>query len=85
MSARDKLVGINHSLEVVICQDASDAIAKGYDYNKRRSTPVSIDRVVIVNKGTVAGNATVDLVLKDKDGNEYVTMVTARLLKALPL
>lgn len=43
----------------------------------------TIDRAVVVCKGTVGGNPTVDLVFKDADGAEYVAMLTGRLIQNL--
>lgn len=79
--------GINQRLSVVVCDDALDAASKGYNYSAwdPQPTPLNIDKVVVVQKGTNAGASTVDLVLVDADGNSYVTMVTGNLLKMLPL
>lgn len=78
-------VGIMNSLRVSLCKDADDAVAKGFDYKTGDFTAVNVVQVVVVKNGTEQNNPTVDFVLEDAAGNKYVFMVTARLLKALPL
>lgn len=74
-----------NNLSVVICEDAADAVAKGYDYKKLNVRPADLKKAVIVKKGTVGGRSTVDLIFEDEDGKLHVAMITGRLLKALPL
>lgn len=80
------MFGVMHQLTVVICKDAEEAIEKGYVYNNDNgdTKAVEIETVVVVHNGTQAGNATVDLVLKDADGKKYVVMLTGNLLKSIP-
>ena len=75
--------GIMQHLNLHICEDADDAIAKGHIY-REGIKPIEIDKVVVVRSGTEAGNSTVDLVLKDQEGNTFVVMVTGNLLKSIP-
>ena len=75
--------GIMQHLNLHICKDADDAIAKGHIYHEGIK-PIEIDKVVVVRSGTEAGNSTVDLVLKDQEGNTFVVMVTGNLLKSIP-
>ena len=42
------------------------------------------DEAVVVRKGTVGGNSTVDLVLKDESGQKFVVMLTGALVKSIP-
>lgn len=77
------MFGVNQSLAVVVCEDADDAINKGFLY-REGFTGVHIDKVVVVRKGTEAGKSTVDFILKDEKGNQYVVMVTGALLKSIP-
>jgi len=42
-------------------------------------------KVVVVKHGTQAGLPTVDILMKDEAGNQYVVMLTAALLRSLPL
>lgn len=42
---------------------------------------IKIKEAVIVRNGTVGGNATVDLIVEDEDGQKYIGMLTGRLLK----
>lgn len=75
--------GVSQGFKVLLCKDAQDAIAQGHNYRAWPvpPKPVSINEVVLVKKGTEAGNGTVEFVMVDADGNKYVTMTTARLLK----
>ena len=75
--------GVMNHLEIHVCKDANEAVEKGHIY-RGPIKAVEIDKVVVVQSGTVEGNSTVDLVLKDKEGNKYVVMVTGRLLKSIP-
>jgi hypothetical protein len=81
------MFGIMHHLKVTICENAMDAIAKGYskEATYKDYKPVNIEEVVVVRDGTEGGNSTADLVLVDQEGNKYVVMVTGNLLKALPV
>lgn len=45
--------------------------------------PLRLVRAVAVNKGTASGAPTVDLILADEAGNEFVTMTSAALLSTL--
>ena len=73
-------------LAVTVCADAEDAIAKGYDYDSKGDEfkPIEITEAVVVRDGTVGGNSTVDLVLKDGSGQKFVAMLTGALLKSIP-
>ena len=42
-----------------------------------------IVKAIIVRKGMVSGNDTVDLQFEDLEGNKYSCMITARLLKSV--
>lgn len=74
---------VTKSLQVTICQDAQEAIDKGYQYGADYA-PLQITSAVIVRNGTESGKPTVDLILKDADGNKYVAMLTGALLKSIP-
>lgn len=58
------------SLEVVICKDAEDAVAKGFNYRGTPTKALTLEKAVIVQNGTNAGNATVDLLMKDESGQQ---------------
>ena len=74
-------------LKVSICQDAADAVSRGYDW--RTATPevkpIEVKEVVVVRNGTEGGNATADFVLEDETGQRFVFMITGALLKTIPL
>ena len=74
---------INTDLKFTICESPEAATEKGYVYRDEHKA-LRIDEVVVVKGGTVQGNSTVDLILIDEDGKKYVTMVTSKLLKAIP-
>lgn len=73
-------------LRVVVCEDADDAIARGFDYAAQgdKFKPIEIETAVVVTNGTEAGNPTVDLVLVDQAGQRYVVMLTGALIKLIP-
>lgn len=77
---------IHTHLDIAICTDAADAVARGFDWNNAQPPvkPIEVKKVVVVRKGTQAGNATVDFVLEDETGQRFVFMVTGNLLKTIP-
>lgn len=77
-------MGINQHLDITVCEDARDATKQGFFYREPVYKGVTIDKVVVVKKGTVEGNSTVDFILVDATGQQYVVMVTGRLLKSIP-
>ncbi len=79
-------MGPQNHLPIVICQDAGDAIAQGYDYASKGDEfkPIELTQAVVVRNGTVGGNPTVDFVLTDQAGQKYVVMLTGALVKAIP-
>lgn len=79
------MFGVNQHLNLIVFENAAEAAQNGFDYRNKEIKPVEISRVVIISKGTKNGNSTVDLILRDQQGNEYVTMVTGNLIKSLPL
>lgn len=80
---------LHQHLSVTVCADADDAIAQGFNYAARppgapRILPIEVKKVVVVRNGTQAGNATVDFLLEDDSGQQFVFMVTGALLKSIP-
>lgn len=75
---------LHNSLDVVLCTDADDAIAQGFNYAADGTKPIEVKKVVVVRNGTQAGNSTVDFVLEDETGQRFVFIVTGRLLKSIP-
>jgi len=80
---------LHQHLAVTVCADADDAIAQGFNYSARpagapRILPIEVKKVVVVRNGTQAGNATVDFLLEDDTGQQFVFMVTGALLKSIP-
>jgi len=74
----------NH-IKIIICQNAGDAIEKGYDYNKMENIKgIEISEVVVVKYGTINNNSTVDFILQAEDGQKFVCMITGNLLKSIP-
>lgn len=76
---------VHNHIHVKFCDDAADAISKGYDWNKVEPPvkPIQIKEVIVVRKGTEAGNATVDFLLEDETGQRFVFMITANLLRVI--
>lgn len=70
-----------------IVENAQEAIDRGYDYNKRKPMPegLKIKEAVVVRAGMASGQPTVDLIMEDRYGSEYVVMTTGNLLAMLPL
>jgi len=77
--------GVMNHLDIHICQNSEDAVAKGHTYDRAMGfTPAEIEKVVVVREGTNEKRPTVDLVLRDEKGNRFVVMITGRLLKSIP-
>lgn len=79
-----KIFGVMNTLDIFICKDAEDASMKGHNYRSPEFKPIEIEKVVVLREGTVEGNSTVDLVLKDESGQKFVVMLTGRLIKSIP-
>lgn len=61
-----------------------DSPAEAPNYNKNLTIRgIEIDHVLVVGKGMESGLATVDFVLKTKDGEQFVFMLTGTLIKNL--
>jgi hypothetical protein len=77
---------ITQSLNIHVCDDAQEAITRGFNWLESQPPvkPVEVKRVVVVRKGTLAGNATVDFVPEDETGQQFVFMITGNLLKSIP-
>ena len=73
--------GMQTSLSLKICDSAQEAIDKGFVYRAPDYQPARIVEAVVVRNGTIEGNATVDLVFEDEDGQKHVVMLTQRLLR----
>lgn len=77
---------LTQALKVTVFETPDEAISKGYNYRADRPEmkPIELQEVVVVRNGTVAGNASVDFIVKDDEGQEYVFMVTRKLLASIP-
>jgi hypothetical protein len=77
---------LHNHLAVTVCADATDAVAKGFNWVEASPPvkPIEIKQVVVVRNGTEQGHPTVDFVLEDETGQRFVFMVTGRLLKSIP-
>lgn len=77
---------IHQHLSVTICENAADAIAQGFNWCEAQPAvkPIEVKQVVVVLNGTEAGKPTVDFVLQDETGQQFVFMVTGALLKSIP-
>jgi hypothetical protein len=72
------------SLQIAICESPEDATEKGYVYREPEYKLATLEKAVVVRNGTVEGNATVDLIFTDADGQKHVAMITHNLLKSIP-
>jgi hypothetical protein len=75
--------GIQFNVSIAICKDGEDAMDRGYNYVQPEYLPIHVEKVVVVKNGTVGGNATVDVVLKDVNGQKHVVMLSGRILQAI--
>lgn len=76
---------IHNHLTIRICEDAADAIARGYDWGTNQSVkPIEVKEVIVIRKGTETGKATVDFVLEDETGQRFVFLITGALLRTIP-
>lgn len=75
---------IQNTLSIAVAKNAADAIAQGFNYKEPEYKSIEIEKVVVVEDGTMSGRSTVDLILKDESGQKYVVMLTGRLLKSIP-
>jgi hypothetical protein len=66
------------SLDIQITDGVADAPKYGDDFK-----PIFVRRAVVVPKGTVEGNPTVDLQFTDRAGKKYVAMTTGQIIEAL--
>lgn len=75
------------SLQIELCENAIDAIARGFDWSSAtpKVHPIEVKKVIIVKDGTARGNPTADFLLEDSTGQQYVFMIMGNLLGSLPL
>lgn len=74
-----------NNLSIVVCKDASDAIFQGYNYAAPIHLGLELEKVVVIQNGTMSGKPTVDLILKDPQTDQkYIAMITGALLRAIP-
>lgn len=70
---------ITHNFAVEIVGDPSPAPK----YHDGETKMLKIKKAIIVGKGTVGGNPTVDLQVVDDEGKKYLIMVTGNLVELL--
>lgn len=76
---------ITMHLDVIVCDGAEDAIAKGFNWaDDANVSPIEVEKVVVVRGGMESGRASVDFVLRDGTGKRFVFMVTHALLQSIP-
>lgn len=75
---------IHNSLSIRIFDTAKEAIDEGFVYREPAVKPIKVLTAVVVRKGTVAGNPTVDFLLEDETGQRFVFLITGNLLKTIP-
>jgi hypothetical protein len=52
-------------------------------YEPHQWTMLKIQKAIVVGKGTVKGNPTIDIHFVDADGREYLVMATAGIIEGL--
>jgi hypothetical protein len=57
--------------------------APDYNTNGEGFSHATLTKAIVVRRGMVSGNDTIDLQFVDEAGNKFVAMVTARILKAV--
>lgn len=68
-----------NSIALHIFNDPSEA--PNYNTDGKGTLSANLDAAIIVKNGTESGSATVDLQFTDKNGQRYVAMITANLLR----
>lgn len=57
--------------------------APNYKENGEGFVTVKLTKAIVVRKGMLNGNDTIDLQFEDDAGNKYVALITAKLLKTV--
>lgn len=70
-----------NSVSIKICDCVADA--PDYVNNGEGFKSAELSKAIVVRNGTQNGNDTVDLQFVDGEGNKFVAMVTARILKSI--
>lgn len=78
-------MGPQQHLNITICKDVEDAVARGFNYAAfgDKFKPIQIVQAVVVQNGTQGGNPSVDLVMIDQTGQRHVVMLTGALINML--
>jgi hypothetical protein len=70
-----------NALKIEIVDNPS--LAPNYNRDELETRAARIDKCIIVGKGTVEGNPTVDFHIFAEDGSKFVAMLTGNLVKSL--
>ena len=73
-------MGTNH-IAIKIFNDPSEA--PNYNTDGQGFKPANLDAALIVKNGTEGNKPTVDLQFTAPDGQKYIAMITAELLKSV--
>lgn len=68
-------------LKIEIVDDPS--MAPNYDHDWLETRSATIDKCIIVGKGTIEGKPTVDFQITAQDGSKFVAMLTGSIVKNL--
>lgn len=73
------------NLKVTICDSPEDAIDRGYNYSAEpeKYKGARIVEAVVVRNGTVSGESTIDFIFENEEGQKYVVLITANLIRLL--
>lgn len=72
-----------NAITINIFDNAQEAIKAGFTYHTENFTVCDIVNAVVVKNGTLQGNSTVDVIMKDVNGNKFVAIITGNLLKGI--
>lgn len=70
-----------NALKIEIVDNPS--LAPNYNRDELETRAATIDKCLIVGKGTVEGRPTVDFQIVAQDGSKFVAMLTGALVKQL--
>ena len=68
-------------IEIQICDSPNDA--PNYNTDGKGFKGAKLIKAIVVRKGTQGGHDTIDLQFEDENGQKYIALTTAVLLKSI--
>ena len=68
-------------IEIQICDSPNDA--PNYNTDGKGFKGAKLIKAIVVRKGTKGGHDTIDLQFEDENGQKYIALTTAAILKTL--